>query len=79
MELMKFKTNLVNREEVPRIASYLEKEENISKWKVDTDSEEKILSVSGINLDPQRIENIVRNAGFKAEIVRILGINGHEM
>ncbi|QCR25338.1 copper chaperone [Pontibacter sp. SGAir0037] len=79
MEIMKFKTNLGSREEVSRIASSLDKEESISRWNIDTASEDNLLSVSGVNLDPQRIACIVRNAGFKAEIIRVLGINGHEM
>ncbi|TXK45860.1 copper chaperone [Pontibacter qinzhouensis] len=79
MEIIKFKTNIDNEESLSRVAPYLDKEESISRWKLDTGSIENILSVSGTDLDPQRIENVVKQAGFKAEIIRVIGIGGKDL
>ncbi|WP_207434838.1 heavy-metal-associated domain-containing protein [Sabulibacter ruber] len=79
MELLKFKTNLPNQEAVAKLAPLLEEEKGISRWEVDTDSADKILSVSGENLNPQSIENAVAQAGFKAETLRILGLGGEDL
>ncbi|WP_018480070.1 hypothetical protein [Pontibacter roseus] len=79
MEVIKFKTNVENEEAISRVAPYLDKEESISRWKLDTGSTENILSVSGTDLDPQRIENVVQQAGFKAEIIRVIGIGGKDL
>jgi len=76
MKILKFKTNLKNQDNVSKVAPYLDKVENISNWQVDTESEDKILSVSGENIDPQKIENTLQEAGFKAEVLRIVGIGG---
>ncbi|MFD2247736.1 copper chaperone [Pontibacter ruber] len=76
MEIIKFKTNVENEEALSRIAPFLDKEESISRWHIDTESNDKLLSVSGTDLDPQRIENVVQQAGFKAEIIRVIGIGG---
>ncbi|GAB3833981.1 copper chaperone [Pontibacter rugosus] len=79
MEVIKFKTNVENEEALSRVAPYLDKEESISRWKLDTGSTENILSVSGTDLDSQKIENVVQQAGFKAEIIRVIGISGKDL
>ncbi|MBC3539956.1 copper chaperone [Rufibacter sediminis] len=76
MEILKFKTNLSGQEEVAKVAPLLDKIETISEWQVDTQSSENVLSISGKNLDPQRVENALAEAGFTAEILRVLGIDG---
>lgn len=79
MEILKFKTNVENQEAISKVAAYLDKEEGISKWNIDTESEEKILSVSGTDLSPQTVKNAVEQAGFKAETIRVLGIGGGDL
>lgn len=79
MEVIKFKTNVENEQALARVAPYLDREESISRWKLDTSSTEKLLSISGTDLDPQRIENVVKQAGFKAEIIRVIGIGGSDL
>ncbi|AKD05026.1 hypothetical protein POKO110462_06220 [Pontibacter korlensis] len=79
MELIKFKTNVQNQDALSKVAPFLDKEESISKWNIDTESDDKILSVSGVNLDPQTVENAVEKAGFKAEIIRVMGIGGGDL
>lgn len=79
MEVIKFKTNVENEEAISRVAPYPDKEESISRWKLETGSTENILSVSGTDLDPHRIENVVQQAGYKAEIIRVVGIGGKDL
>ncbi|MGV3587587.1 MAG: copper chaperone [Adhaeribacter sp.] len=76
MKILKFKTNVKSPEAIAEVASFLDKQENISQWKIDAESEENILSVSGENLNPQQVENAVAQAGFKAEVLRVLGTAG---
>ncbi|ARS38003.1 hypothetical protein [Pontibacter actiniarum] len=79
MEIIKFKTNVVDEEALSKVAPHLDKEERISKWSLDTESADKVLSVSGTGLDPQVVESAVEEAGYKAEIIRVMGISGGDL
>ncbi|GAB3832037.1 copper chaperone [Pontibacter rugosus] len=79
MEIIKFKTNVENQEALSKVAPYLDKVERISKWSLDTESTDKVLSVSGTDLSPQTIESAIEQAGFKAEILRVMGIGGDDL
>ena len=79
MKILKFKTNINTEADVAKLAPLLDKEESISKWDVDTASEEKVLSVSGENLLLQKVENAIQEAGFEAETLRVLGIGGEDL
>jgi len=79
MEIIKFKTNVESQEALSIVAPYLDKQEQISKWNLDTASEDKVLSVSGKELNPQAIEDAVGRAGYKAEIIRVMGIAGGDL
>ncbi|MBA9079101.1 MULTISPECIES: heavy-metal-associated domain-containing protein [Rufibacter] len=79
MEIIKFKTTMGNQSDVTKVAPYLEKIKSISNWQVDTETEENVLSVSGKDLNPQAIENAVQEAGFQAEILRVVGLSGDEL
>ena len=76
MKILKFKTNVKNEAEIAKVASFLDKEQSIKDWKIDTGTEENILSVSGEDLNPQRVENAVQQAGFDIEVLRVLGTSG---
>ncbi|GAA4400656.1 hypothetical protein GCM10023187_14070 [Nibrella viscosa] len=79
MKVLKFKTNIKCGGCVATVRPFLDGEKSISKWNVDTDSPDKILSVSGEDVDPQRVENLVKEAGYNAEMVRVVGIGGGEL
>lgn len=79
MKILKFKTNINCGDCVNKVTPFLDREDSISKWQVDTQSKGKILSVSGEELDPQKVINAVEKAGFKAEMERVLGIGGEEI
>ncbi|WP_299761330.1 copper chaperone [uncultured Pontibacter sp.] len=79
MEIIKFKTNVEDQEALSKVAPYLNQVEEISKWNLDTGSADKVLSVSGTELNPQAIENAMKQAGYKAEILRVMGIGGRDL
>lgn len=79
MEILKFKTDIKAEADVAKIKPLLDKKDAISKWSLDTDSEENILSISGENVNPQQIENLLKEVGFTSEIIRIVGISGSEL
>ncbi|WP_026463729.1 heavy-metal-associated domain-containing protein [Adhaeribacter aquaticus] len=79
MEILKFKTNIEDQESVAKVGSFLDHQEGINKWDVDTNSEDKILSISGSNINPQKIENTIQQAGYQAEMIRVTGISGEDL
>ncbi|GAA4455614.1 hypothetical protein GCM10023189_23620 [Nibrella saemangeumensis] len=79
MEILKFKTNIKCGGCVAAVTPFLDKDEQISKWQVDTESPDKLLSISGKDIDPQQIINLVEQAGYKAELVRVMGIGGGDL
>lgn len=76
MKILKFKTNIATPEQIAQVTLMLDEIAAISKWDIDPATEDNILSVSGENLNPQAVENAIQEAGFKAEVLRILGITG---
>ena len=79
MEILKFKTNIKCGGCVKTVTPYLDGEKSISRWQVDTENPDKILSVSGHDVDPQKVKSLVEQAGFKAEVVRVLGASGGDL
>lgn len=79
MKIIKFKTNINSEESLKAVATYLDQEESISRWKVDIENPDNILSASGEELEPQTVKNLVEKAGFKAESVHILGAGGGDI
>ncbi|QNF31321.1 copper chaperone (plasmid) [Adhaeribacter swui] len=79
MEILKFKTNIKSFEQVAQVTPMLNQLQEISKWQVDPESQDNILSVSGENLNPQSVEDAVQKAGFTAEILRVVGLSGEEL
>ena len=79
MEIIKFKTNVESQEALAKVAPYLDKEESISKWSIDTESADKVLSVSGADLSAGAIEKAVEQAGYKAKIIRVVGLSGADL
>lgn len=79
MKILKFKTNIDNDESIDNIASSLDKSDFISKWNVDTDHEDNILSVSGEEITPSEVIKILEEKGFKAETIHVQAIGGHDL
>lgn len=76
MELLKFKTSVATPQEVEQVARQLTKLAGVSQWTLDPETPGNILSISGTGLDPQLVENAVKEAGFSAELLRVQGVGG---
>ncbi|WP_210464915.1 heavy-metal-associated domain-containing protein [Rufibacter roseolus] len=79
MEILKFKTNVSDQDGIAKVSPFLGKVKEIENWKIDTQTQENILSISGSGLDPQKVENALEDAGYQAELLRILGVDGSEL
>ena len=79
MELLKFKTNIKCGGCISTVTPFLDSEKSIQEWQVDTGSADKILTISGHEVDPQKVKNIVQQAGFKADLVQVTAINGGDL
>ncbi|OJW81118.1 MAG: hypothetical protein BGO69_03390 [Bacteroidetes bacterium 46-16] len=64
-----FKTNINCNGCIASITPYLNANNEIKHWTVDTQSEGKILTVETDSLTDVMVEDIVNTAGFKAEKV----------
>ncbi|MDO1449237.1 heavy-metal-associated domain-containing protein [Rhodocytophaga aerolata] len=79
MEILKFKTNIKCGGCIATVTPFLDKEESIQNWQVDTSSADKVLTVSGHDVNPQKVKNVVEKAGFKAEVIQVAGIGGKDL
>ncbi|MBS1550242.1 MAG: heavy-metal-associated domain-containing protein [Bacteroidetes bacterium] len=67
MNTFQFKTNINCGGCINAVKPHLDKANNITEWKVDTDNPDKILTVSTENLSKEEIIEIIQKAGFKIE------------
>jgi copper chaperone len=67
MKDLKFKTNINCGGCVANVTPFLNKEEGICEWNVDTTNAQKVLSVTTENLSEAEVIRIVQEAGYKAE------------
>jgi copper chaperone len=66
MKKYQFKTNINCSGCVARVTPYLDANNEIKSWKVETLNPDKILTVETDHLSGEMIETIVKNAGFRA-------------
>ncbi len=64
-----FKTNINCGGCVAAVEPFLNKTDGVCSWSVDTQSKDKILTISSNGISPETIEDVVEKAGFKAEQV----------
>jgi copper chaperone len=67
MNILKFKTNINCGGCVARVTPFLDKQDGIDFWEVDTESEDKILTVQGNGVSSEDIRTTLNKIGFKAE------------
>ncbi len=67
MKKYQFKTNINCGGCIASVTPYLNANNEIKHWEVDTANPQKILTVETDNLSNEMIEQIVKKAGFKAE------------
>ena len=67
MKDLKFKTNINCGGCVANVTPFLNKEDGICEWNVDTTNAQKVLTVSTDKLSEAEVISIVQEAGYKAE------------
>ncbi len=67
MNTLKFKTSINCGNCVAKVTPVLNNQSEIKDWSVDTENPEKILTVSGENIDEADLIKSLQKIGFKAE------------
>ena len=67
MKKYQFKTNIKCGGCIAAVTPYLNANNEIKHWRVDTDNKDKILTVETENLSNNAIAEIVKQAGYQAE------------
>ena len=70
MKTMNFKTTMKCGMCVATATPFLNNVKGVDKWDIDTTNPDKILTVTGDNVDENAITEAVEKAGFKAEPVK---------
>ncbi len=60
-----YKTNINCGGCVATVTPFMEKARSVEEWSVDTDSKNKLLTVSGNDLNKVEVEDLVKSAGFE--------------
>jgi len=66
-EILVFKTNIRYKKQIGAVRSHIEAEPQIIKWNVDLHDIDKILRIESLDLQPARVESLVRKAGYYCE------------
>lgn len=66
MEELKFKTNIKCMGCVAKFTPYIQDQEGVESWEVDTTNPDKILTVTG-DISPEEVEAMVKQAGFEVK------------
>ena len=69
MNTYQFKTNINCSGCIAKVTSYLDGNKDISEWKVDTQNPQKILTVQTDQLSKEAVADLVKSAGYKAELI----------
>jgi cell fate (sporulation/competence/biofilm development) regulator YmcA (YheA/YmcA/DUF963 family) len=64
MEILVFKTNLINNKHVQKVKPSLNLHPYIKEWNVDLQDCDKILRVVSQNMPAKEVEQIILNAGY---------------
>ncbi len=67
MNTLKFKTNINCAGCLAKVSPFLNAEESIEKWEVNTSIPEKLLTVETDESNAESVICIVKNAGFQIE------------
>ncbi|MBF6597532.1 MAG: heavy-metal-associated domain-containing protein [Fermentimonas sp.] len=66
MKTMKFKTNINCSNCVAKVTPFLDKKTGKGSWNVDTESDDKILTVENSELTAEDIVKTIKRTGFEA-------------
>lgn len=66
-DTLKFKTNIKCSNCVAKVTPFLDAEEGIKQWQVDTTTADKILTIEANGITESEIKEAVEKSGFKIE------------
>lgn len=69
MDTLKFKTNINCSACLNRVTPFLNDEKGIEDWKVDLESDDRVLTVETSQLGTEEIQKTVEKAGFNAQVI----------
>lgn len=69
MGTLKFKTNVNCGGCIAAITPHLNQLEGVTSWKVDTSTPSKILTVEASGIEPDKIIETLKGAGYKADLI----------
>lgn len=69
MKTLKFKTNINCGGCVSKVTPFLNKQEGVDSWEVDTDNPDKILTVESNGASEEDVKATLQKIGFKAASV----------
>ena len=67
MQILIFKTNLINSNHIDAIGSHLNIHPSILKWNVDREDCDNILRIVGNNIAGKEVETMLVSAGYYCE------------
>lgn len=67
VEILVFKTNLINTKRISDVESLLDIHPQIVQWNVDLNDCDNVLRIVSKNMPAQEVENILLNAGYYCE------------
>jgi hypothetical protein len=67
MDILIFKTNLLNPQVVDRIKPHIQNISGIRRWNVDLQDIDKVLRIEAQNVSPRRVEMVLQRAGYYCE------------
>jgi hypothetical protein len=76
MEILKFKTSPLSQQDEQKIASLFQQEKIVHKWNIGRDANDTLITISGNQVDPQLVINLLKEAGFDAEFRQVFGAGG---
>lgn len=69
MKTLKFKTNINCGGCISKVTPFLDKQEGIESWEVDTTNPDKILTIESDGATEEDVKATLQKVGFKAEAV----------
>tara|TARA_R110002073_G_scaffold293194_2_gene458763 strand:+ start:40228 stop:40440 length:213 start_codon:yes stop_codon:yes gene_type:complete len=67
MKTLKFKTNINCGGCVSKVTPFLDKQEGVDNWEVDTNNPDKILTIQSNGATEDEVRTTLQKVGFKAE------------
>lgn len=64
-----FKTNINCGGCVASVKPHLDNADGVCEWNVDTTNKDKILTIKSEGISKEQILDVIRKAGFKAEVI----------